>query len=103
MHTCKAFLVMCLWQGEVVNCTDFFSIRRTDNGYCCSFNTLPMSEQFASASEISGGVAGETSDEDDHDDYGDDYSDDYGEDYDDYDPFGEDEDDENGGDQNGDQ
>lgn len=46
MHTCKDMIIMCLWQGELVNCTDIFEVRRTDNGYCCSFNTLRMSEQL---------------------------------------------------------
>jgi amiloride-sensitive sodium channel len=46
MHTCTSMLLTCIWQGKTVPCTDLFSVRRTDSGYCCSFNTLRMSEQL---------------------------------------------------------
>ena len=39
MHTCQDMILMCLWQGDVVDCANFFSVKKTDNGFCCSFNT----------------------------------------------------------------
>jgi amiloride-sensitive sodium channel len=46
MQTCSMMLMTCIWQGKTVPCSELFSVRRTDNGYCCSFNTLRMSEQL---------------------------------------------------------
>lgn len=46
MHTCDSMFLLCLWEGKEVNCKDIFEIRRTDNGYCCSFNTIKMAEQL---------------------------------------------------------
>ena len=46
MHTCSKMILACVWQGKMVSCTELFSVRRTDDGFCCSFNTLRMSEQL---------------------------------------------------------
>ena len=36
----------CYWYGEPYDCSDLFKVRPTDNGFCCSFNTLTMEEQL---------------------------------------------------------
>ena len=40
---------MCLnetsrWQGEYRNCSEMFKVKKTDDGYCCAFNTFEVSE-----------------------------------------------------------
>ena len=39
-------ILMCMWKGKKMNCSDIFTIRKTDNGFCCSFNSLKTSEMF---------------------------------------------------------
>ena len=51
MHNCNDMLLMCIWKGEEVDCNDIFSIQKTDNGFCCSFNALKPSEQFLNFEE----------------------------------------------------
>ena len=34
----------CRWQGEFRNCSKMFKVKKTDDGYCCSFNTFDVSE-----------------------------------------------------------
>ena len=47
MLTCEDMILECYWFREKYDdCTDLFDVRHTDDGYCCSFNTLPMSEQL---------------------------------------------------------
>ena len=47
MLTCNEMILECYWFGEKYDkCNDLFDVRHTDNGYCCTFNTLPMSEQL---------------------------------------------------------
>ena len=46
MQSCSKLILACSWQGKTVPCQSLFSVRRTDDGYCCSFNTLRMSEQL---------------------------------------------------------
>ena len=46
MHTCEKMILACKWQGQIVKCPELFSVRRTDDGYCCSFNTLRQNEQL---------------------------------------------------------
>ncbi len=46
MMRCTDMILVCLWQGEYVPCTQLFSVRRTDNGYCCSFNSIKLNEQL---------------------------------------------------------
>ena len=45
MPDCSSYLLKCWWQGHPVdNCTDIFQIRKTNDGFCCSFNALKQSE-----------------------------------------------------------
>ncbi len=50
MHTCQSMIVACSWQGKMFNSTQcvpkLLDVRRTDAGYCCSFNTLKTAEQL---------------------------------------------------------
>ena len=36
----------CYWYGKQYDCSDLFELRPTDDGFCCSFNTLAMEEQL---------------------------------------------------------
>ena len=46
MQTCHEMILECYWFGFQRDCGDLFDVRPTDNGFCCSFNTLKMSEQL---------------------------------------------------------
>lgn len=46
MHKCEDMILVCIWQGKYMPCATLFSVRRTDNGFCCSFNTVRQSEQL---------------------------------------------------------
>ena len=46
MQTCDRMILECYWYGIKYKCTELFAERPTDNGFCCSFNTLPMSLQL---------------------------------------------------------
>ena len=46
MKTCDKMILECYWFGIKYECTELFAERPTDNGFCCSFNTLPMSHQL---------------------------------------------------------
>ena len=70
MHNCNDMLLMCIWKGEEVDCNDIFSIQKTDNGFCCSFNALKPSEQYLNFEEDEEAII-----EDKMDDFNDDYSD----------------------------
>ncbi|XP_059058270.1 sodium channel protein Nach-like [Achroia grisella] len=35
---CDEMLLSCMWGGDIVNCSDIFSVRRTVRGHCCVFN-----------------------------------------------------------------
>ena len=70
MHNCNDMLLMCIWKGEEVDCNDIFSIQKTDNGFCCSFNALKPSEQFLNFEEDEEAIIEEEMDE-----FNDDYSD----------------------------
>ena len=37
------------WHGEFRKCSDLFTISKTDDGFCCSFNTISLAEGFAKA------------------------------------------------------
>ena len=52
MHSCEDMFLMCLWKGQQVNCNDIFAIHQTDNGFCCSFNALKLSEMFQTSEDI---------------------------------------------------
>ncbi len=46
-HRCKDIFLQCTWQDTKETCTpELFETSRTDAGYCCSFNTLKISEQL---------------------------------------------------------
>ena len=47
MPSCSEFLRKCWWRGEERNCSDLFDVRKTDDGFCCSFNTVSLAEGFA--------------------------------------------------------
>ena len=36
----------CYWYDMKYDCSDLFKLRPTDDGFCCSFNTLAMEEQL---------------------------------------------------------
>ena len=55
------------WHGEFRNCTDIFKMMKTDDGFCCSFNTIGVEDSFAKVDD--------NDDADDSNDY--DYYDDY--------------------------
>ncbi len=46
MQRCKEMILACYWQGKAVDCMQLFQVRRTDNGFCCSFNTVNIDEQL---------------------------------------------------------
>ena len=46
MPSCSEFLRRCWWRGELKNCSDLFDVRKTDDGFCCSFNTLDQSQNL---------------------------------------------------------
>jgi len=46
MQKCTDMILACLWQGRLLPCKAIFQIRRTDNGYCCSFNSIKIDEQL---------------------------------------------------------
>ena len=53
MQTCSGvtdegvgMFLECFWYGTKYDCSDLFKLRPTDNGFCCSFNTLAMGEQL---------------------------------------------------------
>ena len=43
MFRCKMFR----WQGEYRKCSEMFTMTKTDDGYCCSFNTVSVQSTFA--------------------------------------------------------
>ena len=53
MQTCDRMILECYWYGIKYKCTELFAERPTDNGFCCSFNTLPMSLQLLVFPKIS--------------------------------------------------
>ena len=71
-------MLICRWHGEYKNCSDLFQSTKTDDGFCCSFNTVSLAEGFSNVDlDVS---AGEGSG--DYDDYGSyDYLDYYDYDY----------------------
>ena len=44
MHTCKDMILYCKWKKLVRKCNEIFEVRKTDDGYCCSFNALPLNQ-----------------------------------------------------------
>ncbi|TRY77170.1 hypothetical protein TCAL_06883, partial [Tigriopus californicus] len=46
IYSCQSLFQNCKWQGIATLCSDLFEMRKTDLGYCCSFNTVRQAEQF---------------------------------------------------------
>ena len=44
--SCGEMMTHCSWNGRSVACSEIFDVRRTDSGFCCSFNTLNPAENF---------------------------------------------------------
>jgi len=44
MPNCSDFIQECWWQGNKEDCNSIFELRKTDEGFCCSFNALRQSE-----------------------------------------------------------
>ena len=65
------------WRGNYTDCSKLFKMTKTDDGFCCAFNTISVQSSYASES----GEEYDQSEYGDDDDYYDDYYDD--EDYDD--------------------
>jgi amiloride-sensitive sodium channel len=42
---CSELIIKCKWGGDDVNCTEIIATRRTNEGYCCSFNYVRQSEE----------------------------------------------------------
>lgn len=40
MINCKDILVECQWQYTPIPCSEIFSLRPTDQGFCCGFNKI---------------------------------------------------------------
>ena len=38
--TCSDMAIHCTWEGKEENCSELFATEATDNGYCCSFNSI---------------------------------------------------------------
>ena len=65
---CKRMMLVCRWHGEYQNCSELFESTKTDDGFCCSFNTVSLAEGFAKVElDVSSSNA---STENDYDDYG---------------------------------
>ena len=80
---CKRMMLICRWHGEYKNCSELFQSTKTDDGFCCSFNTVSLAEGFSKV-ELDVNSANDSTGPD-YDDYGSyDYLD-----YDDYDGSGE--------------
>lgn len=39
---CAELILRCVWEGVAVDCGDVFEDVITDFGYCCTFNSLPV-------------------------------------------------------------
>ena len=40
MVTCDEMLIHCQWKNKIFPCSELFIFTPTDDGYCCSFNSL---------------------------------------------------------------
>lgn len=43
--SCSDLIIKCIWAGEIVNCTEIILTRRTNEGFCCTFNYVRPSEE----------------------------------------------------------
>ena len=65
---CKRMMLICRWHGEYKNCSELFQSTKTDDGFCCSFNTVSLAEGFSKVElDVS---AANASPEPDYDYYG---------------------------------
>ena len=39
--TCTDYLKNCTWNNKPFNCAELFRIVSTDDGFCCTFNSIP--------------------------------------------------------------
>ena len=65
MPSCSEFLLQCWWRGEERKCSDLFDVRKTDDGFCCSFNTLEQKQNLdislvvqSQPAGVAGGIEG---------------------------------------------
>ncbi|XP_012234766.2 sodium channel protein Nach-like [Linepithema humile] len=49
---CKSMLRKCSWKGKDVMCDDIFVLRKTQDGYCCTFNYARRNDCFGSAKDV---------------------------------------------------
>lgn len=38
MVSCDDFMIECEWENEGIPCSELFTMRPTDQGFCCGFN-----------------------------------------------------------------
>lgn len=43
--TCSDLIIKCKWGGDDVNCSEIIVTRRTNEGFCCTFNYARQSEE----------------------------------------------------------
>ncbi|KAK2576859.1 hypothetical protein KPH14_005491 [Odynerus spinipes] len=46
---CRSILRQCSWEGKDQDCNQIFFLRRTDNGFCCTFNLARHESGFGNA------------------------------------------------------
>ncbi len=39
---CDDMIIYCLWEDTEENCSKLFETEATDDGYCCSFNSIVL-------------------------------------------------------------
>ena len=44
----------CKWQGKRVDCDKVVMQRKTDDGFCCSINTIDLAESYAASEDDDG-------------------------------------------------
>ena len=44
---CSDYITNCTWNGEDYECIELFKIASTDDGYCCTFNSIPAKANLA--------------------------------------------------------
>ncbi|XP_048512799.1 sodium channel protein Nach-like [Athalia rosae] len=47
---CQDVILSCTYAGREVTCSDIFTLRKTQDGYCCTFNYVRQSDEFIPAS-----------------------------------------------------
>ncbi|XP_023328627.1 pickpocket protein 28 isoform X2 [Eurytemora carolleeae] len=45
--SCERMFLFCKWQGKQEECKHFVTMRKTDDGFCCSFNAINLADSFA--------------------------------------------------------